>query len=84
MKQTMKLRPSVGSCALMVMFSVLCLVVFSLLSLQTALAQQRLSQANAQSVAQWHRADLESQEIFARLRQGELPPGVTREGPHYR
>lgn len=84
MKQEMTMvRPVLGGSGLLVIFAVLYLVVFSLLSLQTVLAQQRLSQANARQVTDWHAADLRAQETFARLRSGEVPEGVTRSDKEY-
>jgi hypothetical protein len=77
-------QPAVGSAALLVTFGVLCLVVLSLLSLHTVLAEQRLSQADARSVTAWYEADLQAQEIYACLRGGETVPGVEQHGDHYR
>jgi len=68
--------PAIGGSSLLVIFAVLCLVVFSLLSLNTVLAEKRISEASAQATADWYAADLRAQEIFARLRAGEQVPGV--------
>lgn len=76
--------PPMGSTSLLVIFGVLCLTVFSLLSLSTVLAQQRLSQAAAQSVKDWHSADLQAQEIFAELRSGQIPEEVSKTPSGYR
>lgn len=70
--------PAIGGCSLLVIFSVLCLVIFALVSLDTVLAEQRLSEASAQAASDWYAADLEAQTIFARLRIGETVPGVTQ------
>ena len=70
--------PALGGSSLLVIFAVLCLTVLALLSLITVLAEQRLSQAHARSVEEWYGADLQAQEIFARLRSGETVPGVER------
>ena len=77
--------PVTGGSSLLVIFAVLCLVVFALLSLSTVLAQKRLSEATAQATAQWYAADLQAQEIFAKLRAGEEVSGVeqTEEGYRY-
>ena len=69
--------PTIGGTSLLVIFGVLCLVVFSLLSLNTVLAEQRISEAYARQTEQWYAADLQAQEIFARLRSGEVPSQVT-------
>ena len=76
-KQRKFQAPMVGGSSLLVIFAVLCLTVFALLSLNTVLAEQRLSQTYGEQVEQWYAADLHAQEIFARLRAGETVPGVT-------
>jgi len=68
--------PAVGGSSLLVIFAVLCMTVFAVLSLSTVLAEQRLSETAAESVAAYYRADLQAEEIFARLRSGEQVPGV--------
>ena len=70
--------PTTGGSSLLVIFAVLCLVVFSLLSLNTVLAEKRISEASARAAEEWYAADLQAQEIFARLRAGEQVPGVIR------
>lgn len=68
--------PAVGGSSLLVIFGVLCLVILSLLSLHTVLAEKRLSEACARATLDWYAADLQAQEILARLRSGEQVPGV--------
>lgn len=75
--------PATGGSSLLVVFAVLCLVIFSLLSLNTALAEKRLSEASAKAAEEWYAADRKAQEIFARLRAGEAVPGVQRSGTVY-
>lgn len=75
--------PAFGASALLVTFAVLCLTVFSLLSLSTALAQKRLADASVQTVQAYYEADLQAEEIFARLRSGETVAGVQAQGKHY-
>lgn len=75
--------PAIGGSALLVIFAVLCLTVFALLSLSTVLAEKRLSDASAEAVTAYYQADLAAEAIFARLRAGENVPEVTREGEHY-
>ena len=65
--------PAVGGISLLVVFAVLCLTVFALLSLSTVRADARLSEASAQAVADYYAADCAAQEILARLRNGETP-----------
>ena len=68
--------PAVGGSSLLVVFCVLCLTVFALLSLSTVQAEKRLSDKAAQAVEDYYRADLEAETIFARLRAGETVPDV--------
>ena len=70
--------PIVGGSSLLVIFAVLCLTVFALLGLSTVQASARLSQSTAQAVSAYYQADCQAEEIFARLRSGELPAGVTK------
>lgn len=72
--------PAVGGVSLLVVFAVLCLMVFALLSLTTVQADVRLADASAQAAADYYAADLEAQTILARLRNGERPEGVTFTG----
>lgn len=76
--------PAVGGSSLLVIFAVLCLTVFALLSLSTVQAEKRLSDKAAQSVSDYYRADLEAEQIFARLRAGETVPGVMETNGIYR
>lgn len=76
--------PATGSSSLLVIFAVLCLVVLALLTLNTALAEKRLSEVSAQTVSGWYAADLQAQEIFAKIRNGEAVPGVEQEKGIYR
>ena len=79
-KQAELSPPPVGGASLLVVFAVLCLTVFALLSLSTVRANGRLSEASAQAVADYYAADCAAQEILARLRAGEEPEGVEFEG----
>ncbi len=75
--------PAVGGVSLLVTFAVLCLTVFALLSLSTVRAHDRLSAASAQAVADYYEADREAQEIFARIRSGDVPADVVQSGERY-
>ena len=75
--------PALGGCSLLVIFAVLCLVVFSLLSVNTVLAERRLSEASIRKTEAWYAADLKAQEVFARLRNGETVPGVIHQDGEY-
>lgn len=83
-KQEKNAIPAVGGSSLLVVFAVLCMTVFAMMSLSTVQAQQRLAEAGARSVSAYYDADLEAERIFARLRAGQLPEGVAREGDIYR
>ena len=75
--------PNIGGSSLLVIFAVLCLTLFSLLSLSTVLAERRLSDAYGQAAARWYAADLKAQELYARLRSGEAVEGVEQiDGQH--
>ena len=68
--------PAVGG-SLLVIFAVLCLTVFALLSLSTVQADGRLSDASTKAVTAYYAADCQAEDILARLRDGELPEGDT-------
>jgi len=69
--------PVTGGSSLLVIFAVLCLTVFALLGLSTVQAGGRLTQATARAVEAYYLADCQAEELFARLRAGEMPEGVT-------
>lgn len=75
--------PALGGSSLLVVFAVLSLTVFALLSLSTVRADQRLGEASAKAVADYYAADSQAQEILARLRLGEVPEGVAVSGNRY-
>ena len=76
--------PVVGGSSLLVMFAVLCLTTFAVLSLSTVKAGDRLSDGTKESVSEYYAADFEAERILARLRSGEIPEGVAVEGTTYR
>ncbi len=71
---------AVGISSLLVIFAVLCLVVFALLSVSTVQAQKRLAENSREAITGYYRADCEAEEILASLRGGESPEGVTQSG----
>ena len=75
--------PPVGGISLLVVFAVLCLTVFALLSLSTVQADVRLADASVRAVSDYYAADREAQEILARLRAGEFLEDVSIEGDVY-
>lgn len=72
--------PALGGSSLLVVFAVLSLTVFALLSLSTVRANQRLGDASTKAVTDYYAADTQAQEILARLRMGDVVEGVTVEG----
>lgn len=75
--------PAVGAGSLLAAFAVLCLTVLAMLSLSTVQAEDRLAAASAQSVAEFYAADFQAEQIFSRLRRGELPEEVQQDGSIY-
>lgn len=71
--------PTMGGVSLLVVFAVLCLTVFALLSLSTVQADSRLGEASAKAAADYYAADVKAHEVLARLRAGEWPDGVNLE-----
>ena len=72
-----------GASSLLVIFSVLCLTVFALLSLSTVSADHRIAEENAKAIVSYYDADAEANRILAKIREGEIPAGVTNEGGIY-
>lgn len=68
--------PAVGGSSLLVIFAVLTLSVFAMLSLTSVQAEKRISDVSARSAVDYYEADRQAEEIFARLRQGENVKGV--------
>lgn len=79
-KQNRISTPAVGGASLLVIFVVLCLCVFSMLAVSTVLAEKRVAEASLESVTAYYAADLQAQQIFAWLRNGEQVPGVETVG----
>lgn len=80
MREEKNPAPVVGGSSLLVIFAVLCLTVFAMLSLTQAQADRRLARNSWSAVTGYYRADCQAQEILAQLRAGERPQGVTEEG----
>lgn len=69
--------PVVGGSSLLSIFSVLCLVIFALLMLQTNRNNLKLAETSAEAVEAYYEADCQAEEILAQIREGQLPQGVT-------
>ena len=67
--------PAVGGSSLLVIFALLAMCVFAILSLTAAQADGRLSKASAEKVSAYYAADLQGQKQFAKLRQTQTEPG---------
>lgn len=72
----------VGICSLLVIFAVLCMSVFALLSVSTVQSQARLAEKARAAADNYYRAENEAEQILAQLRSGEIPPGVESPGKH--
>ena len=82
-RRKFELPPIVGGVSLFVVFAVLCLSVFALLSVATARADSRMAEASVKAIENYYAADLRAQEILAQLRAGKMPDGVSADGNLY-
>lgn len=81
MDKKIKRRPAaVGLSSLLVIFAVLCLTVFALLSVSAARAGEAISDGAADAVMGYYAADCAAEEMLSRLRAGERPENVKNEG----
>jgi hypothetical protein len=75
-KQEIGYRANIGTPTLILIFMILCLVTFGMLSLSTAKSEWNLAQRNADSVTEYYRADKEGevfyQMVVQNLRSGKL------------
>lgn len=78
-----RIPTAVGLSSLLTILAVLCLTVFSLLSLSAAKADYRLGEKSRQSTAQYYNADCCAEIILADLRSGVVPQGVEAENGIY-
>ena len=62
-----------GAVSLVMIFCILCLVIFSVLTYTTADREHRLSEKTAQNAGEYYRADYEATVIAAALRNGAEP-----------
>lgn len=74
---------TLGGSALMMIFAVLCLTVFAVLSLSTAKAGDVLSQSSTHAVESYYAADEQAERILAGIRNGTPDASVTQEGTRY-
>ena len=64
-------------------FAVLCLTVFTMLTISTVTADKALSDKSAQAVAEYYAADLEAEITFSKILSGEVPSFVSFEDGIY-
>ena len=82
-KKNIMSPPAIGASSLLVIFAVLCLTVFALLSISTVQANERLGDSAAAAVTGYYRADCQAEMILAQIRSGSIPTGVTVENDVY-
>lgn len=75
---------TVGGSSILTIFAVLCFIVFALLSLSTAKADSILANKSLDAVTKYYDADTKAEEILAKIRAGECPDGVEKDGYQYR
>jgi len=75
--------PFVGATTLLVIFGVLCMSVFALLSLSTALAEKRLVDSFLGNIESYYQAEYQAQITFAQLRKGEELDNVEKKDNIY-
>ena len=66
----------VGGSSLLVIFSVLCVAIFALMSLTSATSDTRLNEKSLLTIKGYYAADSAAEEILASLRNGNVPEGV--------
>lgn len=79
-KKTSSGAPAVGGSSLMVIFAVLCLTVFAMLTLSSAASDRRLADASLKNISSYYEADCAAELILSQLRAGQLPAGVEQNG----
>lgn len=72
--------PAVGGNSLIVIFAVLCLTVFAMLSLSTVQADRRPAEASMENTKKYYEADTQAETILAQLRRGIMADGVVKQG----
>jgi hypothetical protein len=68
-KQEIGYRANMGTPTLILIFMILCLVTFGMLSLSTAKSEWNLAQRNADSVTEYYRADKEGEAFYQKVLQ---------------
>ncbi len=74
---------AVGISSLLVIFAVLCLTVFAILTVSTQDAQFRLAKASRSAISEYYKADSKAEKILCEIRNGEVPQNVKKDGNVY-
>ncbi|WP_434688038.1 short-chain dehydrogenase [Hungatella sp. SB206] len=80
-KQESGFKANIGSSFLILIFIVMCLVTFGMLSLTSAKSDLSLANRNADAVTEYYRADTEG-EAFYRMVAGEVKAACTNASGH--
>lgn len=83
MRKKVKIPAPVGASSLLVIFSVLCLTAFSMLTLSTVKADERLADESYAAVQAYYQADFEAEQLLGRLRNGETVEQAVKKGNCY-
>ena len=75
--------PYVGGSGLIVIFAVLCLVIFAMMMLTTEISARKLSQVSADAIKDYYIADTKAEITFANIKTGEILDHVTQNGTVY-
>lgn len=73
----------IGGSSLLVIFAILCITVFAVLSISSVSADTSLSRRSSEAVAEYYEADLEAERILSEIRAGSIPEGVVADGNVY-
>ena len=80
-KQESGFKANIGSSSLILIFIVMCLVTFGMLSLTSAKSDLSLANRNADAVTEYYRADTEG-EAFYRMVAGEVKTACANASGH--
>ena len=82
-KETRFPVPAAGAASLLAAFGILCFSMLAMLGLSTVRMEKRMADRVVEQVSAYYEADLQAQEIFARLRSGEQVTSVREENGRY-
>ena len=67
-------RGGIGSASIVLVFAVLCLTIFTVISFVPALTEQRLAELEVQAVQDFFAADVHAEQVLAAILAAEIPP----------